>query len=242
MPAGDGGSFEQGFEDSGKHKTANVVGFIKGSDADVGDEIIVVSAHHDHLGDGHLGANDNASGVTALLAIAQWLKQKGAIGDTPKRTIAFMAFGAEETGMEGSSFYVKHPATALPVGKIVQVINLDMVGSYNSKKYVAAMGTFVGMPSRKLLGKLDDNYKIRVGMGGRARGSDYEPFCDVGIPYVFFWTPDARCYHGKCDKPAAIDLPHMAEIAALAGDLTWAMSETELDLAASKKKLRCYGK
>ncbi len=238
-PAGDNGGYEQAFEDGEKNKTANVVGFIKGSDADVGDEIIVIGAHHDHLGDGHLGANDNASGVAALLAIAQWVKQKGT---APKRTLAFMAFGAEEQGMVGSLFYVKHPADALPVGKIVQVINLDMVGSYNSKKFVAAMGTFAGMPSRKLLGKLDDNYKIRVGMGGRARGSDYEPFCDVGIPYVFFWTPDARCYHGKCDKAAAIDLPHMADISALAGDLAWAMSETALDLAASKKRLRCYGK
>ncbi len=237
-PAGDDGSFEQAFVDSAKNKTANLIGFIKGTDPNVGDEIIVIGAHHDHLGDGHLGANDNASGVTAMLAIAQWIKQR----DTqPKRTLAFMAFGAEEQGMVGSSFYVKHPSASLPIAKVVQVINLDMVGSYNSKKYVAAMGTFAGMPSRKLLAKLRDAYKIKVGVGGRARGSDYEPFCDVGIPYVFFWTPDARCYHEQCDKAAAIDLPHTADIAALAGDLTWAMSETDTDLMASRKKLRCYG-
>ena len=239
-PAGDDGTYEQAFEDGDKNKTANVIAFIKGTDPDVGDEIIVISSHHDHLGDGHLGANDNASGVTAMLAIAQWVKQKGT---TSKRTLAFMTFGAEEAGMVGSSFYVKHPAAALPIGKVVQVINLDMVGSYKSKGWVAAMGTFAGMPSRKLLAKLDDNYKsIHVGMGGRARGSDYEPFCDVGIPYVFFWTPDARCYHEKCDTVDKLDLPHMADIAALAGDLTWAMSETEIGLAASKKKRRCYGK
>jgi Zn-dependent M28 family amino/carboxypeptidase len=238
-PAGDSGTFEQAFEDGAKNKTANLIGFIKGTDAKVGDEIIVIGAHHDHLGDKHLGANDNASGIAAMLAIAQWVKQR----DTaPKRTLAFMAFGAEEQGMVGSSFYVKHPSPALPIAKVVQVINLDMVGSYNSKKYVAAMGTFTGMPSRKLLGKLDDAYKIKVGVGGRARGSDYEPFCDVGIPYVFFWTPDARCYHESCDTAEAIDLPHTADIAALAGDLTWAMSETDIDLMASRKKLRCYGK
>src|SRR5204862_2162890 len=129
-PAGDNGDYEQAFEDGEKNKTANVIGFIKGSDPDVGDEIDVVGAHHDHLGGGYLGANDNASGVTALLAVAQWMKQKGT---APKRTIAFMTFGAEEQGMFGSSHYVKHPSASLPIDKIVQVINLDMVGSYNSK-------------------------------------------------------------------------------------------------------------
>jgi len=240
-PAGDKGSYEQAFVFD-KKTTANVIGFIKGTDATVGDEIIVISAHHDHLGNGHLGANDNASGIAAMLAIAQWVKQKDS---APKRTLAFMAFGAEEDGMVGSTFYVKNPSASLPVGKVVQVINLDMVGSYKSKNYVAAMGTFTNMPSRKLLGALKATTpykKLAVGMGGRARGSDYEPFCNVGIPYVFFWTPDAKCYHGTCDKADKIDLPHMAQISALAGDLTWAMSETETDLAASKTKLKCYGK
>lgn len=238
-PAGDGETYEQAFEDGAKNRTANVIGYVAGTDTTVGDEIIVIGAHHDHLGEGHLGANDNASGTAAMLAIAQWVKQRP---KGPKRTLAFMAFGAEEQGMVGSRFYVKHPAAALPVDKIVQVINLDMVGSYKSKRFVAAMGTFVGMPSRTLLMKLDDAYSIKVGVGGRARGSDYEPFCDVGIPYVFFWTPDARCYHETCDRAAAIDLPNMAQIAALAGDLTWALSETDLDLMASREKRRCYGK
>jgi hypothetical protein len=238
-PAGDEGTYEQAFEVSGQ-ATANVLGFIPGTDPTVGSEIIVVSAHHDHLGDGHLGANDNASGVTALLAIAQAMKQKDA---APKRTIAFMAFGAEEQGMVGSVFYVKHPAAALPNAKVVQVINLDMVGSHRSKGFVAAMGTFEGMPSRKLLGSLAKSYpRIHVGMGGRARGSDYEPFCDIGIPYVFFWTPDARCYHARCDTADKIDLPHMADIASLAFDLTWGMANGDTDLMASRTKRRCYGK
>lgn len=240
-PAFDKGRFEQAFVFD-KKSTANVIGFIRGTDPEVGDEIIVISAHHDHLGKGHLGANDNASGIAAMLAIAQWVKQQDS---APKRTLAFMAFGAEEDGMVGSTFYVKNPSSSLPTGKVVQVINLDMVGSYSSKNYVAAMGTFAKMPSRKLLGALKATApykKLAVGMGGRARGSDYEPFCNIGIPYVFFWTPDAKCYHGTCDKADKIDLAHMAQISNLAGDLVWAMSETDADLAASKTKLKCYGK
>lgn len=239
-PAGDDGGYEQAFTDQEKQATANVLGFIAGTDPDVGSEIIVISAHHDHLGDGHLGANDNASGVTALLAIAQWVKQQDG---GPRRTLAFMTFGAEEQGMVGSSFYVAHPAAALPNAKIVQVINLDMVGSYSSKGFVAAMGTFKGMPARKTLDKLVKRYpKLHVGVGGRARGSDYEPFCNIGIPYVFFWTPDKRCYHETCDTADRIDVKHMAAISALAGDLTWALAGTDSDLARSRSRLKCYGR
>lgn len=231
-PGGKDGSYEQPFD-----KTANVIGYIAGSDATVGSEIVVIGAHHDHLGKGHLGANDNASGVTALLAIAQWMKQR----DTaPKRTIAFITFGSEEEGMIGSTFYVANAPTSLPMDKVVQYINLDMVGSHASKGFVAAMGTFPKHASRKLLGKLDDAYpKLNVGMGGRARGSDHVPFCKAGIPYVFFWTPDARCYHETCDTVAALDLPRMSDIAALAGDLAWGLAQSEAKLLAARTKLGC---
>jgi Zn-dependent M28 family amino/carboxypeptidase len=227
---------EQPFTDGEKRETANVIGTIAGADKEVGSEIIVIGAHHDHLGDGHLGANDNASGVTALLAIAQAIKQKGS---SPRRTIAFVAFGAEEQGMVGSTFFVKHAPATLPIDKIVQYINLDMVGSYKSKKFVTAMGAFAKHTSRKLLDKLDDTYKIKVAAGGRARGSDHVPFCQAKVPYVFFWTPDAKCYHRTCDKAEAIDLAHMAQIAALAGDLAWEMAKSTTDLAAAKTKLGC---
>jgi len=239
-PAGDEGGFEQAFTDANGQKTANVIAFIAGNDASVGSEIIVVSAHHDHLGDGHLGANDNASGVTSLLAIAQAVKQKGV---APKRTLAFMAFGAEEQGMVGSSFYVKHPAAALPNAKVVKVINLDMVGSHKSKGGVAGMGTVTGLPAGTARDTRSRSHApLPVPMGGRARGSDYEPFCDIGIPYVFFWTPDARCYHETCDTADKIDLPHMVDIASLAGDLAWGMANTDIDLASSRAKLECYGR
>ena len=235
-PGGFDGSYLQPFVDSGNHDTANVVGYLRGTDAKVGDQIIVIAAHHDHLGSGLLGANDNASGVVAMLAIAQAIRQHG----DPKRTIAFVAFGAEEEGLLGSQFFAAHPPFALPLAKVVEDINLDMVGSYSSKHFVAAMGTFPQLPARKLIDKLGEKYpKLRVGLGGRASRSDHLPFCAAGIPYVFFWTPDARCYHEACDTPDRVDVKHMAEIAALAGDLAWSLAQTELDLAAAKKKLGC---
>lgn len=227
---------EQSFKDASKKDTANIIGILKGTDAKLASEIVIVGAHHDHLGDGHLGANDNASGVTGLLAVAQAIAQKS---DKPKRTIVFIAFGAEEEGELGSAFFAAHPPDEVPMDKVVEMINLDMIGSYKSNG-VAAMGTFAKYPARTLMDKLVKAYpKTRFSLGGHGYRSDHEAFCQKGIPYTFFWTPDRRCYHEKCDKPSAIDLVHMADIAALAGDLTWNLAQSETDLLASRTKLGC---
>lgn len=214
--------------------TANVIGYIAGET----DDIIIVGAHYDHLGDGHLGANDNASGVAGMLAIAERFASA-----KPRRTLAFIAFGGEEQGLLGSTHYVANAPEALPMAKVVEYVNLDMIGSYKSKGWVAAMGTFAKLPARKALNKLVKNYpKLHVGVGGRAARSDHAPFCAQGIPYVFFWTPDHQCYHQKCDKADAIDTARMTDIVSLAGDLVGELSDSKADLLASRKKLGCTGK
>lgn len=223
-PAFDG--FTQPFD-----KTANVVGYLPGT----GDDIIVVGAHHDHLGGDHLGANDDASGIVGMLAIAAALKSTH-----PARTIVFAAFGDEESGMVGSKFLAAHPAKALPNDRIVEFVNLDMVGSHNSHGLVAAMGAFAGMPARTLLDGLVKKFPhISVASGGVARGSDFAPYCALGVPYVFFWTPDRRCYHEACDTADNLDYKHMVDIVALAGALVDALANSPLDLAAAKTKRKC---
>ena len=102
------------------------------------------------------------------------------------------------------------------------------------------MGAFPKLASRKILERLDAKFpKISVSIGGRARGSDFEPLCKLGVPYVFFWTPDARCYHQTCDTADRIDYPHMLDIAGLAGALTTEMADTEQDLAGLRAKYGC---
>ncbi len=236
VPAGDAGGYEQAFTDDG-HATANVLGYLKGTDPVVGDDIIVVAAHHDHLGGGFLGANDNASGTVALLAIAQAVTQRD---HAPRRTILFAVFGAEEAGMRGSYHYVAHAPEALPIDRVVQVINLDMVGSHASRGFVTAMGAFKRLAASPILARLDDAFpRLSVVAGGIARGSDFEPFCKQGVPYVFFWTPDARCYHRRCDVAAKLDYPRMADIAALAGALTQELADSAVDLAALRTRHGC---
>ncbi|HEV7559289.1 MAG TPA: M20/M25/M40 family metallo-hydrolase [Kofleriaceae bacterium] len=225
--------YEQPFDAAG-HATANLVGTIAGTT----DDIVLIGAHFDHLGNGKLGANDNASGVVAMLAIAQAMHQQGV---KPRRTVAFVAFGGEELGELGSRYFVAHPPAAIALDHIVYDINLDMLGSYKSHDFVAAMGTYPKMPARAIMDRLVDP-KLHVGLGGRGADSDHEAFCKRGIPYVFFWTPDAACYHATCDTVDHVDLPHYAKIAALAGALVAELAETEVDLAAARRRLGCTGR
>jgi Peptidase family M28 len=236
VPAGDDG-YAQPFVADG-HPTANLVGYLPGSDAAIARDIIVVGAHFDHLGDGHLGANDNASGMSALLAIAQALHAAG-----PRRTVAFVAFGGEELGLVGSQHYAAHPPAALPLERVVYDVNLDMVGSYASTGAVYAMGTFRGLPATAIVRALAaERPALHVGIGGRGVGSDHEAFCRAGVPYVFFWTPDRRCYHARCDTTARLDTAHLAAIASLAGDLVSRLGDAPADLAASRARLGCRGR
>jgi len=231
---GERGSYEQPFDD-----TANVIGYVAGSDPKVGAEIVLVGAHHDHLGGGKLGANDNASGVAALLAVAQAVRQAGA----PRRTIAFVTYGAEERGLVGSTYLVAHPPAALPLDRIVEVINLDMVGSHASARAVYAFGAFPRLAARAILAALGPKYpKLSVGLGGHSVRGDHLGFCQKGIPYVFFWTPDRRCYHEACDTADRLDYPRMADIASLAGGLVQRLADTDVDLAAARARAGCGAK
>lgn len=237
VPGASATSYEQDFDVDG-HTTANLVGLIRGST----DDVIVIGAHLDHVGHGKLGANDNASGVVSLLAIAQAMRQRDI---TPKRTLAFVVFGGEELGELGSNHFVETPPSSVALDHVVYDINLDMVGTYRSHGVVAAMGTFAKLPARAILDRLVErrtDRRFHVGLGGRGADSDHEPFCKLGIPYVFFWTPDASCYHATCDTIDNIDLPHLIAIAKLAGDLVAELAETDVDLKASRTRLGCTGR
>jgi len=114
----------QRFEDS---KSCNVIGLIEGTDPELKDEVIIIGAHHDGVGNlGKLlpGALDNASGVVDIMAAARILAQSPV---KPKRSILFIMFGGEECGLLGSTFYVNNPK--FPKEKVVCMINLDMVGN-----------------------------------------------------------------------------------------------------------------
>lgn len=144
----------------------NVVGILEGTDATLKNEAIVIGAHYDHLGRGgsgslavnskeiHYGADDNASGVSAMLELVrQFAKEK-----KNKRTIIFIAFGGEEEGLLGSKFYVNNPA--FPLAKTVAMINLDMVGRLKDEKLnVGGIGT--ASEWKAIIASLNDKSDLR---------------------------------------------------------------------------------
>ena len=226
MPLSGVYGFDQPFTSWACKETGNVIGMIPG--AGIAEEFIVISAHIDHLGRDRLGANDNASGVTALLAIAQDLVNRDV---QPERTIVFAVFGSEETGFEGSEYFMSHPPADIDPHRIVYNLNMDMVGSYAASNTLYALGTFSGTAGREVVSvNRRAHPDIEVALGDESDLSDNVSFCERGIPYVFFWTEDENCYHRRCDTSTRVDYDALSEIAALVGESSLALADSAADL------------
>ncbi len=230
-----GGQYQHAFTFGDDVHTANVVGALRGGDESLAHEVVVVGAHHDHLGvEGRRmfrGANDNASGVSVMLGVAADLALRAT---RPRRTVVFVAFGAEEEGLYGSLEYVRHPPDGLSMQHTVFMLNLDMVGSWSSDQRLYALHTFRGTPGHTALQRLIPAYEdLRVEIGHAGEDSDHESFCAVGVPTAFFYTPDARCYHRTCDVPERIEWEKLARIAQLTRDLVVTLADAD-DLATSR--------
>lgn len=195
-------------------KTCNVLGFIEGNDANLKNEYIVLGAHYDHLGLGglssksdkkntiHYGADDNASGTAALLEIAEKIEsQKHLL----KRSIIFIAFGAEEQGLLGSKYFVENPL--VPLSQIKLMINMDMVGRMNKDKhvYMGGAGTFPdGVNFMQALGEsLNLTPIVHAGSVG---GSDHVSFYKKDISVLGMHTGGHPQYHTPEDTVDLINI------------------------------------
>ena len=229
LPFAEAPDYVQAFSDSDGRASANLLGYLPGSDPQLASEAVVVAAHPDHLGQGKLGANDNASGVAALLAVAAELRHANLV-----RTVVFAAFGSEEDGYDGAAHFVAHLPAQLHKGKIVYVVNMDMVGTYKQAEGVDALGTFAGTVGREVVANLAPQYAdLAVALGSPSDLSDHAVFCKQGIPYVFFWTEDAQCYHKACDQVARIDFVGLARIASLVSQTVKGIANSQADLVAA---------
>lgn len=189
------------------------------------EEYIVIGAHYDHVGYGnfgslsnsagvlHPGADDNASGTSALLVSAQMLTDafKNAPADQPRRSILFLAFGAEESGLEGSAFYAGHPIA--PVEKHYLMLNMDMVGRLRDGKLeVGGVGTAEGMEEwlDPYWAALDMKVKkTQVG----PPNSDHYSFHMKKIPNIFFFSGFHPQYHRPADTADLINCEGATQIA-----------------------------
>jgi Zn-dependent M28 family amino/carboxypeptidase len=190
--------------DSTKVKTWNVVGMIEGNDEYLKNEFIVLGAHYDHLGKlGEIiynGADDNASGTAALLEISQKL---GANRKFLKRSIIFIAFGAEEQGLLGSQYFTEHPL--VPLEKIKLMVNIDMLGRLNNEKhvYIGGGGTFP--EGESMLKRLGEQTQITpIVHAGSVAGSDHVSFYKKNISVLGIHTGGHEQYHTPNDKVGLI--------------------------------------
>jgi Zn-dependent M28 family amino/carboxypeptidase len=176
----------------------NLVGYIPGKSKDV----LVISAHYDHLGviNGEIfnGADDNASGVAALFKIAEhYSKTK------PNYTLIFVAFDAGEQGWKGSASFVAQPPVKLD--KIRLNINLDMI-SHSDKGEIYASGTYKHPELRKYIVQSNPALRILFGHDNPKQKvddwtyqSDQGAFDAVNIPWIYFGVEDHKDYHKASD-------------------------------------------
>jgi Zn-dependent M28 family amino/carboxypeptidase len=181
-------------------KGINMIGYIQGKS----DNVIVISAHYDHLGvvKGEVfnGADDNASGVGGLLQLATYFAK-----NKPNNTIIFAAFDAEEMGLQGAKAFVANPPVAIE--KIKLNINMDMI-AHNDKGELYAVGTFKYPELKKYFTLKSPDVKILFGHDDPklGRSEDWTDQSDQGafnakkIPFLYFGVEDHKDYHKATDE------------------------------------------
>jgi Zn-dependent M28 family amino/carboxypeptidase len=199
----------------------NVAALLRGADPALAHEVVIVGAHHDHLGWGgegslapdtraiHNGADDNASGSASLLEIAKRLMT----GSRPARSVLFLAFGGEERGLLGSSHYVENPL--LPLERTVAMLNLDMVGRANGRVNVSGLERYARL--EQLLHAAAEGGGLAIRREGPGPGrSDDANFLNRRIPAFHFFTGFHDDYHEPGDDWEKLDAPGTARVARLA--------------------------
>lgn len=200
--------------------TSNVMGFIPGKDPELENEVIILGAHLDHMGKSHQlmpGANDNASGVAVMMAVAKAIQDSGL---KPKRGILFIFFGAEEQGVVGSKHYLEHPF--VPHESVKVFLNLDGVGRGDTINALAAKN----FPELwNTIQQVNDHYIHRTikthEFNNRARPRlDAARFLKAGIPSISFSASGAprlpyATYHTTHDTPEILTPEIMEDLAQL---------------------------
>jgi Zn-dependent M28 family amino/carboxypeptidase len=193
-------SFE-GRRDKKTYEGANVLGLIKGTEHP--EKYIVISAHYDHVGvnNGEIynGADDDASGTSAIIAIAEYLQN-----NPPKHSVIIAAFDAEEMGLRGAAHFLE--ANTIPKEQIALDINLDMVGrNDNNELYVVGTNLYKQLQPAITDLELPENFKLSVGHDGLdgkdnwVSSSDHGPFHRQEIPFLYFGVEDHKDYHKPTD-------------------------------------------
>jgi aminopeptidase YwaD len=191
-----------------RETTKNVVGYLEGNDPVLKNQMIIFGAHYDHLGMGgegsgslkpdtvaiHHGADDNASGTSGVLELAQAFS---GMKSTLKRSMLFISFTGEELGLLGSGYYANHPL--LPLDRAIAMINMDMIGRLNNRTLIVyGVGTSPGFEELVKKHNKDSAFVLKLNKDGYGP-SDHASFYGKQIPVFHFFTDIHSDYHRPSD-------------------------------------------
>jgi hypothetical protein len=233
----------------------NVLGVMEGSDPRLKGETVIVCAHYDHEGaDGaHIfnGADDDGSGIVALIGIAEAYAQAAREGRRPRRTVIFAAWNSEERGLLGAWAYTEAPTR--PLDTIAAVLNMDMLGrneevppeggvrfrglspqtAASNDNAVNVIGTSRSADLKTATDRanaafgLDLKYRYDNNASQLMRRSDHWPFLNRGVPGVWFHTGLHPDYHTERDRPERINYDKMEKIARLVHQMSWDLANQD---------------
>ena len=228
----------------------NIVAFIEGSEKP--DEIIVISAHYDHVGmdeEGNIynGADDDGSGTIAILEIAQAFQEATKNGQGPKRSVLFLHVTGEEIGLYGSKYYSENPL--FPLENTVCNLNIDMVGRVDPDKvdnpdYIYLIGSdrlsqelhdvSEEVNTKYVNLELDYKFNAEDDPNRFYYRSDHYNFAKNNIPVIFYFNGTHEDYHKMTDTPDKIDYPLMAKRTQLIFQTAWEIANREGRITADK--------
>jgi hypothetical protein len=231
--------------------TENVLGFIEGSDKK--EDVIVISAHHDHLGvhDGQVfnGADDDGSGTSAIVTMAEAFAQAKKDGHGPRRSLLFLSVTGEEKGLFGSEYYSKHPV--FPLANTEADLNVDMIGRTDVEHegkpdYVYVIGSDKLASELKVILEAQNKQYNPIDLDYRFDDpadpnrfyyrSDHYNFAVNKVPVAFFFNGVHADYHQQSDEIDKIEFAKMEKRAQLVFHLAWELANREGRIVVDSNK------
>jgi len=230
-------------------KADNVLGFLEGSDPKLKNEVVVVTGHYDHIGlvkdpnatdKVNNGADDDGSGTTGVLMLAEAFAKAKKEGHGPKRSILFMTVCGEEKGLWGSEWYSEYPV--FPLENTITNLNIDMIGRGDDNRpgdnnFVYIIGSNMLSDDLDKIGKkantdyvnivLDEKYNNRTDPNRFYYRSDHYNFAKHDIPVIFYFNGVHKDYHQPGDEVSKIDFPMLAKRAQLVYYTAWELANGE---------------
>jgi Peptidase family M28 len=233
----------------------NILGFIEGTDPVLKNEIVIISAHYDHLGKRgesiYHGADDNGSGTSTVLEIAQGMVEAKKKGIGPRRSVLCLLMTGEEKGLLGSKYYVTYPV--FPLEKTVADVNIDMVGRVDEKhkadpNYIYVIGADklstdlhnINEEANKIYTnlELDYTYNDENDPNRYYYRSDHYNFAEQGIPAIFYFNGTHDDYHMPSDTVDKINFEKMVKIGKLAFYTAWELANRDERIRVDKSGSR----